>query len=79
IPGGFGPTDAAMILTLTGGGVATVSATAAVLLYRLISFALIVAVGWIVWAASAYADRRARGRLPIARAEVVETPAVVEA
>lgn len=59
IPGGFGPADAAMILTLTSGGLATVPATAAVLLYRLVSFALIVALGWVIWAASSYADRRA--------------------
>jgi uncharacterized protein (TIRG00374 family) len=49
LPGGLGVVDAAMIFALTQGGVSAVPATAAVLLYRLISFALVVAVGWLVW------------------------------
>jgi uncharacterized membrane protein YbhN (UPF0104 family) len=61
LPGGLGTSDWAMILTLTGGGLATVSATAAVLLYRLISFVLVVALGWIIWAASGLAHRRRIG------------------
>jgi hypothetical protein len=47
-----------MILTLTAGGVSTVTATAAVLLYRLISFALVVALGWLAWGATGVAERR---------------------
>jgi uncharacterized protein (TIRG00374 family) len=58
LPGGFGVLDAAMIFALTSGGVSTVSATAGVLLYRLISFALVVALGWIVWTGSWLAERR---------------------
>jgi hypothetical protein len=61
LPGGLGVVDAAMIFALTQGGVSTVSATAAVLLYRLISFALIVALGWLVWGATWLADRRPSG------------------
>jgi uncharacterized protein (TIRG00374 family) len=49
IPGGLGVVDAAMILTLTHGGLSAASATAGVLLYRLISFAFIVAIGWLSW------------------------------
>jgi len=59
LPGGLGVVDAAMIFTLTSGGVGTVSATAAVILYRLISYALIVALGWIVWTSMWFAERRA--------------------
>ena len=62
LPGGLGVVDAAMIFTLTQGGVSTVSATAAVLLYRLISFALVVALGWLVWGATGLAERRAKRR-----------------
>jgi uncharacterized protein (TIRG00374 family) len=58
LPGGLGVVDAAMIIALTQGGVSTVPATAAVLLYRLISFALVVALGWVVWAATWLSDHR---------------------
>jgi len=58
LPGGLGVVDAAMIFTLTSGGVGTVSATAAVILYRLISYALIVGLGWIVWTSMWFAERR---------------------
>lgn len=57
LPGGLGVVDAAMIFTLTSGGVGTVSATAAVILYRLISYALIVALGWIVWTSIWFGER----------------------
>jgi putative heme transporter len=61
LPGGFGVVDAAMIFALTRGGVPTVPATASVLLYRLVSFALIVALGWLVWTTAWFLDRhRAR-------------------
>jgi hypothetical protein len=64
LPGGLGVVDAAMIFAFTQGGVSTVHATAAVLLYRLISFALVVALGWLIWGATWIADRR-RGGVPI--------------
>jgi uncharacterized protein (TIRG00374 family) len=59
IPGGLGVVDAAMILTLTHGGSSAASATAGVLLYRLISFAFVVAIGWIFWAVSWFLENRA--------------------
>jgi uncharacterized protein (TIRG00374 family) len=62
LPGGFGVVDAAMILALTSGGVSTVSATAGVLVYRMISVALIVFLGWLVWTVAWLADRRAASR-----------------
>jgi uncharacterized protein (TIRG00374 family) len=61
VPGGFGIVDAAMILALTGGGVGTVAATASVVLYRLVSFALVAALGWIAWGATRVVDRRRLG------------------
>jgi hypothetical protein len=50
--------DAAMIFAFTHGGVSTLSAAADVLLYRLISFVLIVGLGWLIWGATWIADRR---------------------
>jgi uncharacterized protein (TIRG00374 family) len=58
IPGGLGVVDAAMILTLTHGGLTASSATAGVLLYRLISFAFVVAIGWVFWAVSGVIENR---------------------
>ena len=58
LPGGFGVVDAAMVLALTSGGVGTVAATAGVLLYRLISLVAVVALGWLVWTVSWFAERR---------------------
>lgn len=57
LPGGLGVVDAAMIFALTSGGVGTVTATAAVVLYRLISYAMIVALGWIVWTGLWWSER----------------------
>jgi lysylphosphatidylglycerol synthase-like protein len=72
LPGGLGVVDAAMIFALTQGGVSTTLATAGVLLYRLISFALVVSLGWIIWAATWFAERnRATGGVEPAPAEVV--------
>jgi putative heme transporter len=49
VPAGLGIVDAAMVLTLSRGGVPVATAAAVVLLYRLISLAFIVAIGWTVW------------------------------
>ena len=58
LPGGFGIVDAAMIFALTSGGVSTVAATAGVVLYRLISFLLVVLVGWLTWIGTWVLERR---------------------
>lgn len=49
VPGGLGIIDSALILGLVTGGVATSTAIAAVVLYRIISFGFIIGVGWISW------------------------------
>jgi uncharacterized membrane protein YbhN (UPF0104 family) len=51
IPGGLGIIDSALILGLVTGGVATPTAIAAVVLYRLISFGFVIGVGWVTWLA----------------------------
>ncbi len=57
-PGGLGIIDAAMIFALTQGGETLVLATAGVLLYRLVSFGLVVGVGWSLWARDVVVLRR---------------------
>jgi uncharacterized protein (TIRG00374 family) len=84
LPGGLGVVDAAMILALTHGGLSTVSATAAVVLYRLISFVFIVVLGWALWAGTWRLDHRpstdwadARGGSPDSRQVVGEAGVVI--
>ncbi len=48
-PGGLGTVEAAIIATLVAAGMTAVDATGAALIYRLVSFALITAVGWVVY------------------------------
>jgi hypothetical protein len=50
LPGGFGVVEIAMIVALHAGGLPTATATAAVLLYRLVSCLLVVVLGWIAMA-----------------------------
>ncbi len=49
LPGGLGVVEGALLLGLTHSGTPLTSATAAVVIYRVISFVLVVAVGWLVW------------------------------
>jgi uncharacterized membrane protein YbhN (UPF0104 family) len=49
VPGGLGIIDSALILGLIAGGIPTPAAVAAVVLYRLISFGFIMAIGWLSW------------------------------
>ncbi len=51
LPAGIGSLEAGMLLGLTHGGVAAPVAVACIVVYRLVSYALVAAVGWIVWAA----------------------------
>jgi uncharacterized membrane protein YbhN (UPF0104 family) len=58
-PGGVGLVEAALAGALVAAGVHAAQAVAAVLIYRLISFWLVDAVGWTL-----YVTTRKRGRLP---------------
>ncbi len=49
IPGGIGVVDGALLIALTHGGLSLADATAGVIVYRLISFVLVAAVGWGFW------------------------------
>ncbi|CAN5571872.1 YbhN family protein [soil metagenome] len=61
IPGGVGVVDGALLIALTHGGLPLSAAAAGVLVYRLVSFVLVAAVGWGFWLALGRSDvRRAR-------------------
>jgi uncharacterized protein (TIRG00374 family) len=62
IPGGVGLVDGALLLALTHGGLALGTATAGVVVYRLISFVLVAAVGWMFWFLIRQRDRAKRRR-----------------
>ena len=49
LPGGLGLVDGALLAALVAGGVPSHPALAAVLLYRLVSFVGVAAVGWTAW------------------------------
>ncbi len=57
-PGGLGAVEGSLTVALVTFGGATQSTVAAVLLYRLLSFWLVLPVGWFCWAALAVAGRR---------------------
>jgi uncharacterized protein (TIRG00374 family) len=69
LPGGFGVIEVAMIVTFTAGGVDADDAGPAVLLYRLISCVLVVAIGWVIWLVGRF-SRGTRGSALAASGEV---------
>lgn len=71
-PGGLGTVEAAIIATLVATGMTAAEATAAALVYRLISFAFITVLGWVIYFLH-YARRgvRARGNRPSGELENV--------
>lgn len=79
LPGGMGVVDAAMIAAFTGGGLHIASAAAAVVLYRLISFVLVVSLGWLAWAFNWRRERTLTGGLPARRSAGTGLDPAVEA
>ncbi|KAA2252689.1 flippase-like domain-containing protein [Solihabitans fulvus] len=59
VPGGLGVVEAALTTALVAGGVPAQPALAAVVLYRLLSFAGVVVLGWGAWLALNLSDTRA--------------------
>lgn len=59
-PGGLGPVEGALVGTLIATGVHSPDALGAVILYRLISLAMITALGWVVYAFSPWRSMAAR-------------------
>lgn len=67
LPGGGGGIEAALVLTLTSGGIDAPQAAAGVLVYRLISFILVASIGWGVLAlnrAASYRQQQSGKRAP---------------
>jgi uncharacterized protein (TIRG00374 family) len=64
LPAGLGTADAAMIFALVHGTVNIASATAAVVLYRLISFAFNAATGWVLWLVTWHTEHRQTNHIP---------------
>ncbi|MGH9076463.1 MAG: lysylphosphatidylglycerol synthase transmembrane domain-containing protein [Acidimicrobiales bacterium] len=63
-PGGLGVVEGSLTIALVAFGGAQASTVAAVLVYRLLSFWLMLPVGWGAWAATTWASRRPRQAFP---------------
>jgi uncharacterized protein (TIRG00374 family) len=63
-PGGIGVVEGTLTLLLVAYGMPVDSAVASVLLYRIISFWLLSAIGWATVGGIVLSDRRARSRRP---------------
>ncbi len=72
-PGGLGVVEGSLTIALAAFGGSETSTVAVVLLYRILSFWIVLPVGWATWAALAWSDRRAGSP-----AEVVTDPVTVE-
>ena len=59
-PGGLGVVEGSITIALVAFGGAHVSTVDAVLMYRVISFWLVLVVGWVLWAQLAFQVRRGR-------------------
>jgi putative heme transporter len=57
-PGGAGVVEIALIAALAGVGISTAKATVAVMIYRLISLWLVLAVGWVLFLVIRYSRAR---------------------
>jgi putative heme transporter len=57
-PGGAGVVEVALIAALAGVGISTAKATVAVMIYRLISLWLVLAIGWVLYLVIRYGRAR---------------------
>jgi hypothetical protein len=73
-PGGLGAVEGSITIALVAFGGAHVTTVDAVLLYRLISFWLVLAVGWVLWGELALEVRRGRWSRQALAARVVAGP-----
>jgi uncharacterized protein (TIRG00374 family) len=69
-PGGLGAVEGSLTVALVAFGGGTEGTVAAVLLYRMVSFWLMLPVGWAAWGGLAFAGRRTRRRRVTVPAEV---------
>jgi putative heme transporter len=73
-PGGLGAVEGSITIALVAFGGAHVTTVDAVLLYRLISFWLVLVVGWMLWGVLALEVRRGRWRRQAMTAPVAAGP-----
>jgi uncharacterized protein (TIRG00374 family) len=73
-PGGLGAVEGSITIALVAFGGAHVTTVDAVLLYRLISFWLVLVVGWVLWGVLALEIRRGRWRRQAMTAPVAAGP-----
>jgi len=66
LPGGLGLVDGALILALTRGGMPAATATAGVVIYRLVSLVMVAVLGWIAWLIIRRHDIRRRAAMAAA-------------
>ena len=64
-PGGLGVVEGSLTVALVAFGGAQASTVAAVLIYRVLSFWLILPIGWGTLGAITYNHRRGRGARPL--------------
>ncbi|MHB8294725.1 MAG: lysylphosphatidylglycerol synthase transmembrane domain-containing protein [Acidimicrobiales bacterium] len=69
-PGGLGVVEGSLTIALVAYGGGDTSTVAAVLIYRLLSFWLVLALGWLAWIAIAARARRSRPAMLKPAAEV---------
>ena len=67
VPGGLGVVEGALALTLMGAGLRHPVALAAVLIYRAISFWVVISVGWLIYFLGPRTGHRGRPRTTAAR------------
>ena len=74
LPGGLGIVDGVLILALVRGGMTASTATAGVLIYRVISLGVVSLIGWLLWL---FVERT--GRRPHPAIEIPEVAATIAA
>ena len=73
-PGGLGAVEGSITIALVAFGGDHVTTVDAVLMYRLISFWLVLVVGWLLWAELAHQVRRGRWSQTVTMADGSEPP-----
>lgn len=76
-PGGLGSVEAGMLIVLSRGGVANPLALAGIVVYRLVAYVLVGAVGWVAWFGIRRREpARVRGRRDAPEPTVEQPPTI---
>jgi Lysylphosphatidylglycerol synthase TM region len=74
VPGGLGVVEGALALTLMGAGLRHPVALAAVLIYRLISFWMVISVGWLIYFSGSRTGHRGSSTTAVPRLPGLPVP-----